>query len=184
LDGATVVPIADLVSTKSAEENAQGGENGAKRMAAAAAGELSKRGPITVMPAEQGGKFEVVDGSGTLTSVSKYGWKSLPVMVVSRADGLRMMAEDAAKDAAKAVAAYDYKRDNFKPPAPADVFEDQLLQEVNGYLAKFFKEKPEYQMSPEDRARGEALLAPRMDLARQAKAEYDAKVLAIVKQVL
>jgi len=80
MDKATVVPIGDLVSSKSDAENAQGGGNAAKRMEAAAAGELSKRDPITVQRRPDG-KYLILDGNGTYTSVKGYGWKSMPVLV-------------------------------------------------------------------------------------------------------
>lgn len=78
--GAQMVPIDKLVSGKSDEENAQGSENGPKRMQAAAHGVLSKRDPIKVRKREDG-SFTVVDGNGTLASAKKLGWKSLPVTV-------------------------------------------------------------------------------------------------------
>ena len=80
MDGATVMPLDKLVSGKSAEENKQGGDNGAKRMAAAAKGELSKRDPITVEPMADG-KYLITDGNGTFTTVQKYGWKAIPVKI-------------------------------------------------------------------------------------------------------
>jgi hypothetical protein len=80
-EGTTVVPISDIISSKSDVENAQGGENGAKRMAAAAAGELSRRAPISVRQTPDG-RYVVVDGNGTLTSVKKYGWQTMPVEVL------------------------------------------------------------------------------------------------------
>jgi hypothetical protein len=77
---ATVMPIGKLVSSKSDDENRQGGTNGAKRMAAAAKGELSKRVPLSVEPMGDG-KYLITDGNGTYTSVKDYGWKSIPVRV-------------------------------------------------------------------------------------------------------
>jgi len=77
---ATVMPIDKLVSSKSDEENRQGGTNGAKRMAAAAKGELSKRAPLSVEPMGDG-KYLITDGNGTYTSVKDYGWKAIPVKV-------------------------------------------------------------------------------------------------------
>lgn len=104
--GANHVPIDRLHSTKSDADNAQGGDNGAKRMQAAYHGVLGKRAPIVVMPhATKDGHHEVVDGNGTLTSAKRLGWKSLPVTHVSREEGERMMAADKAKEAAKAAAA-------------------------------------------------------------------------------
>ncbi len=102
-DTSKTVPLDNLHSTKSEEENQQGGDNGPKRMLAAYHGVLGKRDPITVMPHDsKDGHFEVVDGNGTLTSAKKLGWSSLPVKHVSREEGMRMKAEDAALEAAKA----------------------------------------------------------------------------------
>lgn len=80
-----VVPLDKLASTKSAEENQQGGDNGPKRMQAAYHGALGKRDPISVRKREDG-KYEVTDGNGTLTSAQKLGWSSLPVRV-EKGDG-------------------------------------------------------------------------------------------------
>jgi hypothetical protein len=74
------IPIANLVPNKTA-----GGENAAKRMAAAANGELGKRGPITVTPLGDG-KYLVIDGNATMSSVARYGWRSLPAHVVERSE--------------------------------------------------------------------------------------------------
>ena len=77
---AKTVPIDQLVSTKSEEENKQGGANAPARMWAASQGILSKRDPITVRPIE-GGKYQVVDGNGTFTAAKGLGWKTLPVQL-------------------------------------------------------------------------------------------------------
>lgn len=104
-EGGETVPLSNLHSTKTEEENKQGGDNGPKRMLAAYHGALGKRDPITVMPHEsKEGHYEVVDGNGTMTSAQNMGWSSLPVRKVSRDEGLRMKSEDAAKDAAKQAA--------------------------------------------------------------------------------
>lgn len=96
------VPLSNLHSTKSDEENQQGGDNGPKRMQAAYHGVLGKRDPIKVMPHEtKDGHFEVVDGNGTLTSAKKMGWSGLPTQQVSREEGLVSMMEDELKDAVK-----------------------------------------------------------------------------------
>jgi hypothetical protein len=84
MKGAKVVPIEDLVSSKTDAENLQGGTNAAKRMEAAANGELSKRPPITVEQRSDG-KYLIKDGNGTYTSVKGYGWKSMPVLVEDKA---------------------------------------------------------------------------------------------------
>jgi hypothetical protein len=77
-----MVPIEDLISSKTAEENAKGAANGAKRMAASAAGEIGRRAPITVRPLPDG-KFLVLDGNGTLTAATSYGWRHMPVKIES-----------------------------------------------------------------------------------------------------
>lgn len=194
--GAQTIDIADLVSTKTDEENAQGAENGAKRMAAAAAGELSKRGPITVMPSEsQPGKYEVVDGNGTLSSVARYGWKSLPATVVTRAEGARMKALDAIAEAVKAAAKatlidgrpYDIARDNFdrKVSLPAllvSKVESGIVKVANELSDRYHRVNPAPPITAEQRADAEAKLLPRMLRAAQAKAEFDGKLLSIVKE--
>jgi hypothetical protein len=102
--GSTHIPLDRLHSTKRDDENAQGGDNGPKRMQAAWHGALGKRDPITVMPhKDKDGHYEVVDGNGTLTSVKKYGWKGLPTKIVSREEGEASIAKDKAKDLAKAI---------------------------------------------------------------------------------
>jgi ppGpp synthetase/RelA/SpoT-type nucleotidyltranferase len=83
-----VVSIGDLVSSKTDEENAKGGRNAPKRMAATAAGEIAKRPPITVRPLPDG-KFLVVDGNGTLSGVKQYGWQNMPVQVEPALAGTR-----------------------------------------------------------------------------------------------
>ena len=118
MGNATVMPIDSLISTKTEAENQQGGDNGPKRMAAAAAGELGKRDPITVMPSETPGKFEVVDGNGTLTSVKKYGWQSMPVTVVPREQGLAMIEADHAKEAAKGMPIQPMQQADGMPSGP------------------------------------------------------------------
>lgn len=100
--GAKHVPIENLHSTKSDEENQQGGDNGPKRMQAAYHGVLGKRDPITVMPhAEKEGHYEVVDGNGTMTSGKNLGWKSLPTRVVSRDEGAVIKMEEKISDGVK-----------------------------------------------------------------------------------
>lgn len=81
-----VIPVGQLVSTKTAAENEQGGGASPKRMRAAYDGLLGKRDPITVRQRADG-RYDVVDGNGTLTGVTAYGWKSLPVRIEDRALG-------------------------------------------------------------------------------------------------
>lgn len=77
-----VVPMSALRSTKTDEENQQGGGNAPKLMDLARQGVLSKRAPITVRPNGSGG-YDVVDGNGTFTGAKAYGWKNMPVQIES-----------------------------------------------------------------------------------------------------
>jgi hypothetical protein len=76
-----VVPLDQLVSSKTSEETRDSGVNAARRMLAADRGQLSKREPITVR--REGDKFRVVDGNSTVAAARQYGWKALPVRVES-----------------------------------------------------------------------------------------------------
>jgi hypothetical protein len=75
-----MVPVDQIVSSKSDEENQQGGSNAPKRFLAAYDGILTPRGPITVSR-NQDGTYTVIDGNGTLTAFKGYGWESIPVEV-------------------------------------------------------------------------------------------------------
>jgi len=124
MEGATVMPLDKLVSSKSDEENRKGGTNGAKRMAAAANGEIAKRAPINVEPITSGpdaGKFLITDGNGTYTSVKDYGWKAIPVQVDPVGTGEVREAEKAAAKAAKA---------NYKPKPPGLKAEATTMDKV------------------------------------------------------
>jgi hypothetical protein len=115
--GMKVVSLNQLRSSKSDEENAQGGDNGPKRMLAAYHGVLSKRDPITVTANGSGG-YDIVDGNGTYTSAKRLGWGSLPVKVVDAAEAKRMKDAEAAKEAAKSQAS-----GTPKPKQPRKFFE-------------------------------------------------------------
>jgi hypothetical protein len=79
MDKATAtVPVDQLVPTK--PEGDKGGDNSPKFMMAAYHGKVDKRDPITVKKRPDG-KYDVVDGNGTLAGVKKAGWKELPVTV-------------------------------------------------------------------------------------------------------
>lgn len=194
MDGAKVVPMSSLVSSKTDAENEKGGTNAVKRMAAAAAGELPRRAPITVMPSKTPGKYDIVDGNGTFTSVGKYGWKSLPVLVVSREKGLQMIEEDRAKDAkeaaekAKPKAAlingepYDPKRHNFEAPKVKNIFPKDIVTQADELVAKFYLDRPEPDLSAEDRARAEEILRPMMEAAAAQKVAFDQKIIDIAQR--
>lgn len=123
-EGSTHVPLDKLHSTKSDDENKQGGDNGPKRMLAAYHGVLGKRDPITVMPhADKQGHYEVVDGNGTMTSAKKLGWKGLPAKVVSREEGARIKADETAGDLTKSVV--DSQKYSDKPKRTSQPVSDQ-----------------------------------------------------------
>lgn len=100
-DVAQSIPLDNLVSSKTEAENAQGGANGLKRMAAAGEGVLGKRAPIDVQD-NGDGSFTVVDGNGTLTAAQKAGFANLPARIVRAVvpDNPELQARyDAASDA-------------------------------------------------------------------------------------
>lgn len=76
-----MVPIDQIQSSKTDEENQQGGSNAPKRFLAAYDGILEPRGPITVT-ANGDGTYTIVDGNGTYTAFRNYGWPAIPVQVV------------------------------------------------------------------------------------------------------
>jgi hypothetical protein len=78
--GTQLIPIDQLVSSKSAEENAQGLKNAPKRFLAAFHGVIPPRPPIVVRPLANG-QYEVLDGNGTLTALRAMGWESIPAQL-------------------------------------------------------------------------------------------------------
>lgn len=164
--------ISDIRSTKSDAENQQGGENGPKRMAAAAAGELSKREPITVMPSiAEPGKFDVVDGNGTVTSVSSFGWQRMPAVVVPREVGLKAIAADKRKDKIKGAAK---EADGLVPKWAIDQAV-RVLQRYDGPPATTFK--------PGQKERLERLIAPILEQAEAANEDFKERVRALASQL-
>lgn len=53
--------------------------NAAKRMAAACAGVIARRGPLNALP-QGDGTWRVLDWNATLEAARRYGWKRLPVL--------------------------------------------------------------------------------------------------------
>jgi hypothetical protein len=78
---ARVVPVLALHSTKTVEENERSSVNAAKAMTLAAAGLVSKRAPLRVRPRSDG-DYDIVDGNATYTACSRFGWASLPVIIL------------------------------------------------------------------------------------------------------
>jgi hypothetical protein len=79
-----MIPMDQVVSTKSDEENQQGASNAPKRFLAAYDGIIPARGPITVRMNEQG-KFEIVDGNGTFSAFKAFGWTEIPAALEEQA---------------------------------------------------------------------------------------------------
>jgi hypothetical protein len=84
----TMLPVDQLVSTKTEAENAQGGANAPKRLMAAYHGAVSKRAPITVRRRADG-RYDVVDGNGTVTALRAAGWPAVPVQDAGQSFPLR-----------------------------------------------------------------------------------------------
>lgn len=73
-----VIPLDQLVHTKDEWKM-----TGAKRMASAAKGEISRRDPITITPhPDQPGKHLILDGNTTVHAARTYGWKGIPAKVI------------------------------------------------------------------------------------------------------
>lgn len=144
-DGAPVVPLDRLHSTKTDDENKSGGDNGAKRMQAAYHGALSRRDPIVVMPhATQPGHHEVVDGNGTLTSAKRLGWSSLPVKHVSREEGQKMMAADKDRVGGKRERPPLFHEEDLKGLQPSKTYRHTHFKDWDSALALAQKALPEY----------------------------------------
>jgi N12 class adenine-specific DNA methylase len=78
--------------------------------------------------------------------------------------------------------AYDAKRHNFKPPRTDEFLSEELLDRVRGYIAKFAKEAPPLQISPEERAQAEALVKPMLERSAAEKVAYDQKIIDIAQR--
>ncbi|MCZ7940565.1 hypothetical protein [Agrobacterium salinitolerans] len=74
VDGYEVIPLDKLVSSRA---RAKGIRNANSFMAAAAAGTMPKRQPISISPLE-GDLFKVDDGNSTLINARLSGWTSIP----------------------------------------------------------------------------------------------------------
>lgn len=82
---------------------------------------------------------------------------------------------------------YNPKEDNFNNQVDLrEVLHSSIPQPVirqaDEYVEQFYASKPEVRIAPEERARAEELLAPKIDLAKQAKATYDQMILNIVNK--
>lgn len=77
---------------------------------------------------------------------------------------------------------YDMKRDNFKPPKVDSFLSPKVISEADGYVERYFKNKPPVNISAEDRSKAEELLKPILEKAAADKAIYDQKIIDITKR--
>lgn len=77
---------------------------------------------------------------------------------------------------------YDMKRDNFKPAEVDSFLPAGVLAEANGYVDKYFKDRPAPALYPADVKRAEEMLSVLIEKAKSAKADYDQKIIDIAKR--
>ena len=77
---------------------------------------------------------------------------------------------------------YDMERDNFVEPPVASFMPADVLERAKGYVEKYFKNRPPVQISSDDRARAESLLAPLIEQAHAEKVGFDQKVIDITQR--
>lgn len=75
---------------------------------------------------------------------------------------------------------YDMKRDNFTPPSVDTFMDAGVLERADGYVEKYYKDRPAVAITNEERQRAEGMLTPIIRNAEDVKAEYDQKVIDIV----
>ena len=161
-DNTQIVDIANIESSKSAEENTQGATNAPKRFLAAYHGVLKPRDAIAVQPLPDG-RYRVLDGNGTFSAFKNYGWPSMPVNVFNS-----MEEFEAYEERRKKLEKLDF------PPRPAWL-SPEMYKAIGDELASQPMEKPP--TIPDDiRAQMDALLQPVLDKAAEAKPGYDALI--------
>jgi len=77
---------------------------------------------------------------------------------------------------------YDMKRDNFKPDGVDSFMPADVLAEANGYVDRYFKDRPAPVLDPADVARAEEMLSALIEKAKSVKADYDQKIIDIAKR--
>ena len=77
---------------------------------------------------------------------------------------------------------YDLERDNYKIGSVDAFVTAEVLARINDAVDKFYKDKADPVVTPEDSARAEALLKPALEKARSAKVEYDQKIIDVTKK--
>ena len=76
---------------------------------------------------------------------------------------------------------YDPKVDNYVSPKTAEFLPVDLVERAKGYVSQFRAAAP-VQISGADRIKAEGLLRPRLQLAQDAKLDYDQKILDIAQR--
>jgi len=73
--------------------------------------------------------------------------------------------------------------DNYIPVLPPYFMDAATLAEADEFVRLYWSKKADPEIDPADRARAEELIAPRLKLAEEAKAEYDQAVIDIAQSV-
>ncbi len=81
VESSLLAPLGALIPTKDLTTHTTAIAEAARRMALAAAGELSRRQPLSVHWNE--GRLDVIDGNATLGAAIASGWRRIPITVVS-----------------------------------------------------------------------------------------------------
>lgn len=77
---------------------------------------------------------------------------------------------------------YDLKRDNYKVPDTAGFIPAATLKRIKEMVSSLRKAAVPVSIGEDDRARAESVLAPILEHAQEAKAEFDQKVIDITKR--
>lgn len=80
--GSQLMPLSNLVSTKSEADNMASQPETERRMWAAASGKIKKRKPLKVRLGDDG-KYHIIDGNATFTAAKRHGFSAVPVQVVT-----------------------------------------------------------------------------------------------------
>jgi len=95
--------------------------------------------------------------------------------------GAPLMFSNKVRPAPKA-SDYDPKVDNYVSPKTAEFLPAELVERAKGYVSQFRAEAAPVQISGADRIKAEGLLRPRLQLAQEAKLDYDQKILDIAQR--
>lgn len=173
--GTKVVPLGAITPSKS-EGVQQEAERAAKYMDAAAKGEISKRDPLTVQ-AIGNGKFQLIDGNGTLAAAKNYGWNNIPVTVVESGTGkgsLKGKGTSAAPDFRESLARKAEGDDTQPVKSLDELYErakkaDKPFRDTIDALAARYNSQSSY--TPSEYAEPGTILKSRKSAERKLKSE-------------